>query len=84
MYMLPETCIGMYMLQRGFECIHIYIHIYSQLYTLQRGIEYIHVYSQLQIGWHRILRLFLEKFNLVPGVPGFSWELPLVPFVRRY
>ena len=28
-------------------------------------------YSQLQIGWHRILRLFLKTFNLVPGVPGF-------------
>jgi len=28
-------------------------------------------YSQLQIGWHRILRLFLKTFNLVPGIPGF-------------
>jgi len=27
-------------------------------------------YSQLQIGWHKILRSFLKKFNLVPGVPG--------------
>ena len=31
-------------------------------------------YSQLQIGWHSILRLFLKTFNLVPGVPGFSWD----------
>ena len=28
-------------------------------------------YSQLQIGWHRIWRLFLKTFNLVPGEPGF-------------
>jgi len=29
-------------------------------------------YSPLHIGWHRILRIFLKTFNLVPGVPGFS------------
>jgi len=28
--------------------------------------------SQLQIGWHSILRLFLKTFDWVPGVPGFS------------
>ena len=32
------------------------------------------IYSQLQIRWHSILRLFLKTFNLVPGVPGFSWD----------
>ena len=32
-------------------------------------------YGQLHIGWHRILRLFLKTFSLVPGVPGFSWDL---------
>jgi len=31
-------------------------------------------YSQLQIGWHRIWRLFLKTFNLVPGVPWLSWD----------
>ena len=31
-------------------------------------------YNQLQIGWHSILRLFLQTFNFVPGVPGFSWD----------
>jgi len=30
------------------------------------------MYSQLRIAWHRILRLFLKTFDLVPGVPGFS------------
>jgi len=30
-------------------------------------------YSQLQIGWHRILRLFLQTSNLVPGVPGLGF-----------
>jgi len=39
----------------------------------------IHTYSRLQIGWQKILRLFLETFNLVPGVPGFSWDLSWVP-----
>ena len=39
------------------------------------------MYSWLQIGWHSILRLFLKTFNLVPGVPGFSWDLWLVPFI---
>jgi len=37
------------------------------------------MYNQLQIGWHRILRIFLKSFNLVPGVPRFSWDLSLVP-----
>jgi len=36
-------------------------------------------YSRLQIGLHRILRLFLKTSDLVPGVPGFSWDLSLVP-----
>jgi len=31
-------------------------------------------YSQLQIGWHSILRFFLKTFDLVPGVLGFSWD----------
>jgi len=35
---------------------------------------YIYIYSQLQIGWHRILRLLLKTFDLVPGVPRFSWD----------
>jgi len=38
-------------------------------------------YSQLQMGWHRILRFFLKTFNLVPG---FSRGLSLVPFIRWY
>ena len=35
-------------------------------------------YSQLQIGWHSTVRLFLKTFNLVPGVPGFSWDLSFI------
>jgi len=38
-------------------------------------IQYMDIYGQLQIGWHRIWRLFLKTFNLVPGVPKFSWDL---------
>jgi len=30
-----------------------------------------YTYRQLRIGWHRILRLILETFNLVPGAPWF-------------
>ena len=29
--------------------------------------------------WHKILRLCLRTFNLIAGVPGFSWSLSLVP-----
>jgi len=36
------------------------------------------MYSQLQKGRHWILRLFLKTFNLVPGVPGFSWDVPFI------
>jgi len=32
------------------------------------------IYNQLQIGWHSILRLLVNTFNLVPGVAGFSWD----------
>jgi len=39
-----------------------------------------HSFSQLQIGWHRCLRLFVKTFGLVTGVPRFSWDLWLVPF----
>jgi len=27
------------------------------------------------IGWHKILRWFLQYFNWVPGLPGFPWDL---------
>ena len=37
------------------------------------------LYSQLQIGWHRILRLFCKTLNLVRGATGFSYGLQLVP-----
>ena len=40
-----------------------------------------YMHSQLQIGWHSILRLFPETFNLVPGVPEFSWDSS---FITRY
>jgi len=33
------------------------------------------IHSRVQIGWQKILRLFLKTFNLVPGEPGFSWDL---------
>ena len=41
-------------------------------------------YSQLQIGWHSILRLFLKTFNFVPGVPGFFGIHNLLPGTNRY
>jgi len=37
-------------------------------------------YSRLQIGQQKILRLRLKTFNLVPGEPGFSWDLSWVPY----
>jgi len=30
------------------------------------------------------LRLLLKTFNFVPGEPGFSWDLSLVPFLTLY
>ena len=56
---------------RGVCDIYVYVYIH----------RYIYIYSQLQIGWHRILRFFLQSFNLVPG---FTWKIPLVPFVMWY
>jgi len=49
-------------------CRHMCIHIHKSLL----------LYSHLQIGWHSILTLFLKTFNLVPGAPGFSWDLSLL------
>ena len=42
------------------------------------GGSLVDLYSQLQIGRHSILRLFLKTFKLVPGVPGFSWDVPSI------
>jgi len=42
--------------------------------------QFVWLYSRLQIGWHRILKLFLKTFNLVPGVAGFPWDVSLVPW----
>jgi len=30
------------------------------------------------------LEITSETFNFVPGVPGFSWDLSLVPFLTLY
>jgi len=35
-------------------------------------------YSQMQIGWHSILRLILKTFNLVPCIPGLLWVLSFI------
>ena len=59
---------------------HTHTHLHINNYILERIIIYI--YSRLQIRWHRILRFFLKTFNVVAGVPGFSWELSLVPSLR--
>jgi len=51
------------------------------IFMLMSNINKSHVantYSQMQIGWHSILRLFLKTFNLVPDVPGFSWDSSLI------
>ena len=53
--------------------VYIYTHIYTYIYTR------IYIYRYLQIGWHRILRLFVISFNVVPGVPGFSRDVLLAP-----
>ena len=55
--------------------IYLYIYIYIHIYIS------IHMYSRLQIGWHRILRIFLKTFNLVLGIPGFSSYLS---FAQHY
>jgi len=43
-----------------------------------RELSFEQIYSELQIGWHRISRLFLNNLNLVPGVPGLYWDLSCV------
>jgi len=59
---------------------HTHTHLHVNNYILEHIIIYI--YSRLQISWPRILWLFLKTFNVVAGVPGFSWELSLVPLLR--
>jgi len=44
-------------------------------------INQLDTYSRLQIGSHRMWRLLLKTFNLALGVPGFSWDLSVVPFI---
>ena len=59
----------------------VFAHVKCDIFMLMSNINMSHVantYSQLQIGWHSILRLFLKTFNLVPDVPGFSWDLSFV------
>ena len=67
---------------RKFTYTHTLSHTHTCTYAhtrvyIQNSNTYL--YSQLQKGWHRILRPFLKTFNLVPGVPGFPRELSLVP-----
>jgi len=59
----------------AYTCIpvHIYI-IHINVYTY----IYLWMYSQLQMGWHSILRLFLKTFDLVPGVPKSFFFLLLL------
>jgi len=48
-------------------------HVHTRI-VFHRVLIFAYRFSQLQIGWHSILTLFLKTFNLVPGVPGFSWD----------
>jgi len=52
----------------------------STMFHMSKLLDWNIVYSQLQRGWHRILRVFLKLSIFVPGVPGFSWDLSSVLF----
>jgi len=55
------------------ECVCVYVRQTNRKLECKK-VLISNRYSQLQIGWHRIWRLFLKTFNLVPNVPGFSWD----------
>jgi len=59
------------------ECPHLRANIYDIIISISHlsintSMPF-RCYSRLHIEWHRILRLFLKNFNLVPSVSGFSW-----------
>jgi len=73
---------------------YIYTYLHTQIHTHTRSTQtykythyvstytkYASAYSPLQIQRHKILRLCLKTFNLVPGVPGFSWDVLLLQLI---
>jgi len=42
-----------------------------RIYNRQQLQTLPHIYSQLHVEWHKTLMLFLQSFNLAPGVPEF-------------
>jgi len=71
-YYMKHVCIWFIRMIRGYIIDIVYMHYtVSYVYRITEidphdtGIWY----SQLQIGCHRILRIFLKTFNWVPGVP---------------
>ena len=56
----------------------IYVYKFFPLRTTNKLLGHDSLYKRLQIKWRRILRLFLQTFNLVPGVQELLWDLTLV------
>jgi len=67
-----SVCVGLFSVCVGLFSVYVGLFLYVY-------VSFLYVYSRLQIAWHRTLRWFLKRFNLVPGVPGFSCDLSLVP-----
>ena len=61
------VCIHIYMSNPTYICVrvrHICIYTHAHVDPTFTAIGY----SRLQIGWHRISRLCLKTFNIVPGI----------------
>ena len=87
-HLLHHIVVQIHKIQYGYV---LYVYLYRRVYIIFIDSDLcmyvstywsihmcMYLYSQLQIGWHSILRLFLKAFNLVPGVPGFSWDSSLI------
>jgi len=76
-----------------YKCIYIYVHIYTYLYIFiciyictyiyctYTGIT---IYSQLQMGWHRILILFLKFCQHTIILPMVLWIVNISLYGTNY
>ena len=73
-YVKPPWCrMSCSVLQCVVACCSVLQYVavcYARDHSNSSHVGVVDIYSQLQIGWHRIWRLFLKTFNLVPGLPG--------------
>jgi len=67
-----------------FACAYAYVYTYIYICAYAYVYTYIYIWTHIKPIADREaqnLEIISKNLNLVPGVPGFLWDISLVPFL---